>query len=168
MLNNKLTSSGGDSRTSKSHNIVEHINEGRLCQTVRFGQWELSACHQSRIGVRICSRPCTAAAAAVRRAHLSVHEQTDRPGDDGGLCWLSSANRLDYRDIGQFGGGGDLQAGGRWIRGAALPDGPGAGEEREGERCPAAESARNGREDAELREEDEETESAGGNARRSF
>lgn len=133
-----------------------------------FGRCGLSACHRTHIGVWIRSRPCTAAAAAVRRAHLSAHEQADGPGDDGGLCWLSSANRLDYRDIGQFGGGGDLQTGGRWVRGAALPDGPGAGEEREGERCPAAESARHGREDAELREEDEETESAGGIARRSF
>ncbi|XP_035515369.1 uncharacterized protein LOC118326476 [Morone saxatilis] len=31
MLNNKLTSSEGDSRTSRSQNIIEHIREGRLC-----------------------------------------------------------------------------------------------------------------------------------------
>lgn len=99
------------------------------------------------------------------RAHLSVQEQTGGPGDDGGLYRLSGANRLNYRDLGQLGGGGDLQAGGGWLRGAALPDGAGAREEREGEGCPAAETARRGREDAELREEDEETEPAGGSAR---
>lgn len=97
-----------------------------------------------------------------------MREHTDTPGDDdGGLCRLPSADRLDHRDPGQFRGGGDLQTGGRWLRGAALADGAGAGQEREGERCSAAEAPRHGREDKELREEDEETESAGGDHRRS-
>lgn len=103
MLNNKLTSSLGDSLTSKSHNCLEHIKDDRQCEI------HAASCMSA------VSRRCVDLLTAVhrsssrrRRPHLSVQEQAHRPGDDGGLCRLSSANRLDYRDIGQFCGGGDL------------------------------------------------------------
>lgn len=90
-------------------------------------------------------------------------------GGDGGVRRLPGANRFRYRAASQLCGGGDLQTGGRWLRSAALSDGPGATEVREGEPRPATEATRNGREDAQLREEDEKTEPARRNpARRPF
>lgn len=118
-----------------------------------------SATHQ-------CADLLTPVHRSVCRAHLSVH--SDGAGHDGGLRRLPSADRLHHRDAGQLGGGRNLQTGGRRLRGAALSDGAGAGEEREGEPSPAAEAARHGREDAELREEDEETESARGASHGAF
>lgn len=111
MLNNKLTSSGGDFRTSKLHNSLEHIGENRQCE---LGT-KLFACQPLHISVLICGSVHVRAPQQQQplAARICLQEQAHRPGDDGGLCWLSSANRLYYRDIGQFGGDRDLQTGGR-------------------------------------------------------
>lgn len=164
-LKDKLTSSGGDFERLDNHNSCRgrHTFDNQTPRAVCMTPATAPCADLFTPGNRSSSggRP--------PRAHLSVHEQTEGPGGgDGGLHRFPSADRLDHRDFGQFGGGRDLQAGGRWLCGAALPDGAGAGEERQGERCPAAQAAGHGREDAELREENEETESAGGDARRAF
>lgn len=54
------------------------------------------------VDARAPQQPCA--------AHICpcIHRETDRAGDDGGLCRLSGADRLDYGDSGQFSGGRDL------------------------------------------------------------
>ena len=136
MLNNKLTSSGSDSRTSRA--ITFNITAGR----------------QKHSELILYHTPARRARASVdARAPQQPPAARDCPRgarDDGGLCRLPGADRLHNRDPGQLSSGGDLQTGGRWLRGAALTDVPGAREEREGERRAAAETAGDRREDEEL------------------
>ncbi|KAI3352427.1 hypothetical protein L3Q82_005194 [Scortum barcoo] len=53
MLDNKLTSSGGDSRTSESHNIVEPVSGARLCRAVSFAPGEPPACQRPLVRLSI-------------------------------------------------------------------------------------------------------------------